>query len=215
MFEVDSYSGLNQKGTINTNTNNHEPENEQVRLDDEGRIVGGSVTAICYHILCATNSDPLILNDDCRLFCTTTGFWAPVEVVLNEMTRIASRRNCNDRLSAIIRYWCDSTPRIIWEDGAYEALLVLVEEGVTRVDSKKGFSLDKYVVETEKKFKDLLNSPNPETDSIQSTSPAQHLLRLGDVDISGLAEQGLTGNVLLQIPAEIVAEQLFIFHLKY
>ncbi len=85
------------------------------------------------------------------------------------MTRIASRRNCIDRLNTIIRYWCDSTPRIIWEDGEYEALLVLVEEGVTRVDSKKGFSLHEYVVETEKKFKGLLNSPDPETDSIQST----------------------------------------------
>jgi hypothetical protein len=45
--------------------------------------------------------------------------------------------------------------------------------------------------------------------------PIYHRLRLDDVDISGLAEHGLTGSILLQIPAEVVAEQLFIFHLKY
>jgi len=58
-------------------------------------------------------------------------------------------------------------PRIMWEDGAYEALLVLVEEGVTRINSEKGHSLNGYVVAAEKKFKDLLSSP--ETDSIQSS----------------------------------------------
>jgi RasGEF domain len=35
------------------------------------------------------------------------------------------------------------------------------------------------------------------------------------MEASGLVEQGLTGFVLLRIPAETIAEQLFIFHLKY
>lgn len=87
------------------------------------------------------------------------------------MTRIASRKNCVDRLDALVRYWCDSTPRIMWEEGAYEALLVLVDEGVTRVNSDKGQSLNEFVVEAEKKFKGLLNSPDPEMDCIQSSFP--------------------------------------------
>jgi hypothetical protein len=45
--------------------------------------------------------------------------------------------------------------------------------------------------------------------------PFRDILTVGDVDSSGLAEQGLTGAVLTQIPAEILAEQLFIFHLRY
>lgn len=36
-----------------------------------------------------------------------------------------------------------------------------------------------------------------------------------EIEASGLPDLGLTGNVLLQIPVEVVAEQLFIFHLKY
>ena len=59
----------------------------------------------------------------------------------------------------------------MWEEGAYEALLVLVDEGVTRVNSDKGQSLNEYVVESEKKFKGLLNSPDPEMDYIQSSFP--------------------------------------------
>jgi hypothetical protein len=41
------------------------------------------------------------------------------------------------------------------------------------------------------------------------------ILILGDIEAAGLSEQGLTGSVLLRIPAEYMAEQLFIFHLKY
>jgi len=142
-------------------------ENDQVRINDEKQIVGGSVTAICYHILCNANCENI--DDDCRLFCSTVGFWAPLEVVLNEMTRIASRRNVIDRLDVIIRYWCDFTPRVMWEEGAYEALLVLVEEGVTRIDSKRGHALNDYVVQAEKKFKRLLHAPTElETESIHS-----------------------------------------------
>ena len=102
----------------------------------------------------------------------------------------------------------------MWEDGAYEALLVLVEEGVTRIDSERGHALNDYVVQAEKKFKGLLHPPTePETESIHSNHFSYIFLRVGE--ISGLAEQGLTGSVLVQIPAETVAEQLFIFHLKY
>jgi GTPase-activating protein BEM2 len=35
------------------------------------------------------------------------------------------------------------------------------------------------------------------------------------MEASGLTEHGLTGSVLLRIPSEYMAEQLFIFHLKY
>jgi hypothetical protein len=85
------------------------------------------------------------------------------------MTRIASRRNAIDRLDIIIRYWCDFTPRVMWEEGAYEALLVLVEEGVTRIDNEKGHALNDYVVQAEKKFKEFLHPPTElETESIHS-----------------------------------------------
>ena len=57
----------------------------------------------------------------------------------------------------------------MWEEGAYEALVVLVEEGVTRVDSKKGQALNDYVVQAERKFKGLLHPPTElETESIHS-----------------------------------------------
>jgi len=110
------------------------------------------------------------LDEDCRVFCTTIGFWAPLDVVLLEMTRIASGRDVSARLEQIIRYWCDNTPRILWEEGANETLLVLIEEGVTRIDSKRGRSLSDYLVKAERKFKALLdNSCGTDTDSIQST----------------------------------------------
>jgi hypothetical protein len=64
----------------------------------------------------------------------------------------------------------------MWEEGAYEALLVLVDEGVTRVNSEKGHLLNEYVVEAEKKFKGLLNFRDPETDSILSSFPHPPLL---------------------------------------
>jgi hypothetical protein len=112
------------------------------------------------------------MSEDCRIFCTTVGFWAPVEVVLLEMTRISSKRNVVDRLELIIRFWCDHTPRILWEDGSKAALLTLVEEGVTRVDSTQGSLLAKYIIEAEKKFKDILY-PTGEAinDSLQRIAP--------------------------------------------
>ena len=104
----------------------------------------------------------------------------------------------------------------MWEEGAYESLLVLVDEGVTRIESKKGHALNDYVIGAEKKFKCLLHPTSDlETDSIHSSTLCDGFLRIGNLEALGLAEQGLTGNVLVQIPAETVAEQLFIFHLKY
>lgn len=41
------------------------------------------------------------------------------------------------------------------------------------------------------------------------------MLTKGDIESSGLVDQGLTGNVLLRLPSEVIAEQLFVFHLKY
>jgi hypothetical protein len=139
-----------------------------LRLDDEQGITGGTVTAICHHIL---SSPPQTsgMDEECRIFCMTVGFWAPVEVVLNEMTRIAARRDVLNRVDQIIRFWCDSTPRILWEEGTNEALLTLVEEGVTRIDVNKGRSLSSYIVDAEKKFKSLLHPFNDATiDSLQS-----------------------------------------------
>src|SRR5437762_1912256 len=156
---------------IITKTNNDQFEHERPRLDDEQRILGGSVTAICYHILTKPTGEASTLDDECLLFCSTIGFWAPVEVVLVEMTRIASRRKVADRLDAIIKYWCDCTPRVMWEEGSHEALLVLVDEGVTRVDSEKGHLLHEYVVEAEKRFKGLLHPDTDlDTDSFESIS---------------------------------------------
>jgi len=94
-----------------------------------------------------------------------------VEVVLVEMTRIAARTDVLVRLEAIIRFWCDKTPRILWEDGANEALLILIEEGVTRIDPVKGRSLHSHVVRTEKKFKDRFHPfTDTSVDPLQSTS---------------------------------------------
>jgi hypothetical protein len=146
-----------------------EPTLGLLRLDEEQEIVGGTVTGICHHIL-STPPQATGMDDDGRIFCMTVGFWAPVEVVLNEMTRIAARRDVLLRVDQIIRFWCDNTPRILWEDGANEALLTLVEEGVTRIDVEKGRSLSNYIVEAEKKFKDLLHPFSDATiDSLQST----------------------------------------------
>jgi hypothetical protein len=155
------------------------------------------------------------MTDDCRIFCISVGFWAPVEVVLLEMTRISSKRDVVNRLAMIIRFWCDYTPRILWEDGAKEGLLALVEEGVTRVDAEQGRLLADYVSQAEQKFKGLLN---PFGDVVNDTSQGiliSRKLMTVDIDASGLQELGLTGVVLLRVPAEIMAEQLFIFHLKY
>jgi hypothetical protein len=130
--------------------------------------MGGTVTAICHHIL---SSPPQAsgMDEEGRIFCMTVGFWAPVEVVLNEMTRIAATRDVQNRVDEIIRFWCDSTPRILWEEGANEALLTLVEEGVTRIDVDKGRSLSSYIVDAEKKFKNLLHPfDDASIDSLQS-----------------------------------------------
>jgi hypothetical protein len=90
-------------------------------------------------------------------------------VVLLEITRIASGRDVSARLEQIIRYWCDNTPRILWEEGANDTLLALIEEGVTRIDSARGRSLSNYLVEAEKKFKTLLQpSLGSDADSIKS-----------------------------------------------
>lgn len=87
------------------------------------------------------------------------------------MTRIASGRDVSARLEQIIRYWCDNTPRILWEEGANETLHALIEEGVTRINSERGRSLSDYLVEAERKFKTLLqSSPGKDTDSIRSTT---------------------------------------------
>src|SRR5271163_1323952 len=84
-------------------TNTDEFENEHVRIDSEQRIVGGSVTGICYRILCSiTENESSEIDEDCHIFCSTIGFWAPIEVVLIEMTRIASRMNVSERLDMII-----------------------------------------------------------------------------------------------------------------
>jgi hypothetical protein len=140
-----------------------------LRQDDEAGVVGGTVIALCYHMLSGTETG---MSEDCRIFCTTVGFWAPVEVVLLEMTRISSKRNVVDRLELIIRFWCDHTPRILWEDGSKAALLTLVEEGVTRVESTQGSLLAEYIIEAEKKFKDLLYPAGEATnDSLQRIVP--------------------------------------------
>ena len=178
--------------------------------------MGGNITAICNHILSSNPSRKFDIDEDCRIFCTTVGFWAPVEVVLVEMTRIAARVDVRVRLEAIIRFWCEKTPRILWEDGANEALLTLIEEGVTRIDIAKGHSLQIHVVDAEKKFKDRFHPFSERSvDPLQSIPKFTTLLIIGDIESSGLADQGLTGNVLLRLPSEVIAEQLYIFHLKY
>jgi len=133
-----------------------------IELDDDNRIIRGSVTAICHQILCYPPRDPSEIDEDCRIFCVTTGFWAPVEVVLTEMTRISSRKDVHVRLETIIRFWCNNTPRILWEDAAKDALLLLVEEGITRIDREKGQALDNFVLETQQSFKERVNA---QTDS--------------------------------------------------
>jgi hypothetical protein len=176
-------------------------------------VVGGTVTAICTQVLCGIEAKEM--NEDCRIFCNTIGFWAPVEVVLLEMTRISSKRNVVGRLEMIIRFWCDNTPRILWEDSAREALLTLVEKGITRVDNAQGRALGEYVYQANKKFKDRLHPfADAVNDSLQGILTFD-MLMTGEIEASGLPELGLTGNVLLQMSTEILAEQLFIFHLKY
>ena len=187
---------------------------KRVRLDDEKYLVGGSITAICFNILTRTQSTEI--DNETRIFCVTTGFWAPVEVILLEMARIASKHDVRARLETIIQFWCDETPRILWEEGSKEAIHNLVDEGITRLDQSKGRALNEYIIEAHKRFKVLLQ-PFAEMalDASQRVSRLWRLLRIDDIEASALAEQGLTGNVLLRIPAEIFAEQLFIFHLKY
>ena len=165
--------GLLPKAVTETTTEEHidDVANENVRLDDDQQIVGGTVTAICYRILTSGDPTAVELDEDCHVFCTTIGFWAPLDVVLLEMTRIASGRDVSVRLEQIIRYWCCCTPRILWEDGANESLLSLVEEGVTRLDGQRGRALTNDIVESEKKFKTLLQgSLGSDADSIQSKS---------------------------------------------
>jgi hypothetical protein len=137
-----------------------------VRLDDEGRIVGGTLYAICNHVLCNLSST---MDRDYGLFCTTTGFWAPVDVVLGTLIRIASRKDLSHKVDTIIRFWCDLTPRILWDEGGLEAMLLLVEEGVTRINDGLGRALADYVVTADKRFKQTLEAPSKiETDSIES-----------------------------------------------
>lgn len=127
------------------------------------------MTAICLRILSTGDPKLAAVDEDCRVFCTTVGFWAPLDVVLLEMTRIAAARDVSTRVEQIIRYWCDKTPRILWEEGANETLLALVEEGVTRINNERGRSLSDHLVKAERKFKALLqNSHGTDTDSIQS-----------------------------------------------
>lgn len=160
-----------QKDEIDTPSDVNEPAIDNVRLDDENQIVGGTISAICSHILCSVDLETSKMNEDCRIFCTTIGFWAPMEVVLIEMTRIASQNDHSDQLDAIIRFWCDSTPRIMWDEGANEALLTLIEEGVTRIDQEKGHLLNDCVVRAEKEFKNLLQSyVDIDNDEIQGES---------------------------------------------
>ena len=189
---------------------------ETLRLDDENGIVGGSVSAICLHILSIPGSTVTELDEDTRIFCSTIGFWAPVEVVIVEMTKIASQRDVHARVEAIARFWCNNTPRLFWEEGSKDAILTLIEEGVSRLDSLRGRSLSNSIVEADKKFKGLLH-PFAEMapDSAQRVSYLWRVLRIDDIEASALSEQGLTGNVLLRIPADVLAEQLYIFHLKY
>jgi hypothetical protein len=115
-----------QKNDVDTPADTAELIVGNVRLDDEQRIVGGTVSAICNHILESADPETSKMNEECRIFCTTIGFWAPVENILLEMTRIASRNNHSDQLDAIIRFWCDFTPRIMWDEGANEVLLTLI-----------------------------------------------------------------------------------------
>ena len=185
-----------------------------MRLDDEQHVVGGSVTHICLHVL--SGSKTTEIDDDTRIFCMTTGFWAPVEVVLLEMTRLASKRDVHQSLETIIKFWCDETPRVLWEEGAKQAMHNLVDEGLTRIDSARGRALNQYIIRAHKKFKVLLQ-PFAEMalDAPERVSYLWRLLRIDDIEAAALAEQGLTGNVLLRIPADVFAEQLFIFHLKY
>jgi len=156
------------------------------------------------------------MDEDCRIFCTTVGFWAPVEVVLVEMTRIAARIDVHARLDVIIRFWCETTPRLLWEDGANEALLALVEEGVSRLDPSKGQSLHACVVNAEKTFKNKFHPfTEVSTDPLQSMFKFVPSLPTGEIESAGLGDRGLTGSVLLRLPSEDIAEQLFLFHLKY
>ena len=128
-------------------------------------IVGGTLTAICHRILFDINSDRKVMDQDCRIFCMTIGFWVPIENALVEMTRIASARDVSARLDMIVRFWCDHTPRIMWEEAAYDALLTLVEDGVTRIDKGKGESLHQYVIQSEKSFRNLLQTPIIDSDN--------------------------------------------------
>jgi hypothetical protein len=184
------------------------------RLNDDKRIVGGSVTAICSYIL--SNSDSTEIDHDTRIFAVTTGFWAPVEVILVEMTRIAIKQDVQTRLEAIIRFWCDETPRILWEEGSRKAMHTLVDEGIARLDESKGRALNQYIIQAHKNFKALLQPfAEMNLDASQRVSHLWRLLRIDDIEATALSDQGLNGSVLLRIPPDIIAEQLFIFHLKY
>jgi len=74
------------------------------------------------------------------------------------MTRIASGKDVSARLDIVVRFWCDHTPRILWEESIVEALHILVEEGVSKFAKELGKSLTLYVAETEKRFKSLLHA---------------------------------------------------------
>jgi hypothetical protein len=147
------------------NTKKFNVEEGSVVLDAEGRIISGTLYAICSHVLC----DPSTTDRDYEIFCTTTGFWAPVDSILGTLTQIACRKDVSDRAEKMIRFWCDSTPRILWDEGGLDSLLLLVDEGVTRINGERGRALADHVVEAEKRFKNSLQeSPKVDTESINS-----------------------------------------------
>jgi hypothetical protein len=69
----------------------------------------------------------------------------------------------------MIRFWCDNTPRILWDEGGLDLLLLLVEEGVTRINAARGRALADHVVEAEKQFKNSIQEGQKvDTESINS-----------------------------------------------
>jgi hypothetical protein len=136
-------------------------------LDAEGQIINGTLYAICNHVLC----NPVTTDRDYEIFCTTTGFWAPVDSILGTLTQIVSRMDVSDRVEKMIRFWCDTTPRILWDEGGLDSLLLLVEEGVTRINAARGRTLADRVVEAEKQFKNSVQeTPKADTESVNSCS---------------------------------------------
>jgi hypothetical protein len=96
------------------------------------------------------------IDEDCRVFCSTIGFWGPTDLVFQELTKIAAGKDVSTRLDTILRYLCDRSPRLLCDEMS-DAISTLIELGVTRVDNAKGVALRDHVEKAVHAFKSLLH----------------------------------------------------------